>query len=432
MVGAWPTIGNGDTLNNPSAPAMDRRGRIYLTDRSSLNLYRIDPASGNRTVVATLPSHADGGTYTLGNPLVDSNGQVLVPGEREIFFGGPSYSTRIYRVNPANGNFVQLTSTPISGWFTGFSLQRGGKFVATRPGRVTGEPPVNTGNRDLATLEMANGNLTSLTGPVFSATALGMVRENQQSALVLQGSLSTFFVGLPWNFGANELKRVNLQTGSVTTIDLTGEPLFTFTSLGTGAGNQTYISASSLIYDVNPATGSTSLLSGLLDNFFSIKARGIGEHLYFPKLGQLPDRYLQSDHRPVPAGNPGLLDFSEHGLQIQMLSLAQEDVLSVERMPWAPENLANAAGVTWALAEPESAFSAHLTFEYTPADVAGLNTNALRLFKSSDLGQTWTKVPSFVDTVQRKVTTLQPQSSFSLWALADDDVTGVEEWNYFE
>jgi sugar lactone lactonase YvrE len=92
--GGWPVVGSGPDFRVPDGIAVESNGKLVVTDTTGV--LRVDPASGNRSVVSD-SSHGSGPSpYMPKGIAVEANGSLVVSLQA---FGGA-----IVRVNPVTGN----------------------------------------------------------------------------------------------------------------------------------------------------------------------------------------------------------------------------------------------------------------------------------------------------------------------------------------
>ena len=96
----------GELGVTPTAVALDASGNILVIDSDAGTngigvLFRVNPATGNRTVVSDFGDNAQGPLGSSPSKVVlDASGSILVTD----FFAGTNVRGTLFRVNPANGN----------------------------------------------------------------------------------------------------------------------------------------------------------------------------------------------------------------------------------------------------------------------------------------------------------------------------------------
>jgi len=139
--------------------------------------------------------------------------------------------------------------------------------------------------------------------------------------------------------------------------------------------------------------------------------------------------------QPVSPGFVGILDFGTVEAALEFINCATEGNIRVTRYSSTPLYLANSTGKFWHLKGlPPGAFSAILSFDYGEGEIPDTvsSESALSLWKSKDGGMTWYRVASVVDIIANRVSTAEPQDSFSLWAIAGAFQEGVTSSRYWE
>src|SRR5690606_31506066 len=95
---AGPGIGTGEELVNIYGIAVEADGQILV--QSSSRILRIDPATGNRTVVASSTVGTGETLSQLFGFILDTNGDIIIPS-----------SSSLLRIDPDTGNRTVISSS---------------------------------------------------------------------------------------------------------------------------------------------------------------------------------------------------------------------------------------------------------------------------------------------------------------------------------
>ncbi len=136
--------------------------------------------------------------------------------------------------------------------------------------------------------------------------------------------------------------------------------------------------------------------------------------------------------RPAFSGLNGPYDLGVTGVSMTIDNeTIYSNYVSVERINSAPTGLTGVTplGHHWSLGGMSGrAFTASVTFAYTPEEVAaaGVNENTLTVYRSTDGGSTYTPQTTILDT-GLNTATVNGVTQFSLWTLASDP-SSIEDW----
>ena len=136
----------------------------------------------------------------------------------------------------------------------------------------------------------------------------------------------------------------------------------------------------------------------------------------------------------VPTGDSAPIAFLLTDVTMDFASNSVEFKASVNPIGTAPPNLSPAIARHWDIsALGGSVFSVAIAFSYTHEQVAAasLGESSLKLMKSGNGGASWTEVPSVLDMDANTITTSNPQTSFSLWAISGSSPSSVCNWQEY-
>ncbi len=244
------STGTGPSFGNFGGIAVDSQGFILVTDQTN-GVVRIDPLTGNRMVVSggSIGSGPSFSTF-LSGISVAANGDLLV---------ADSLPNTLFRVDATTGDRSVVSSNSVgSGPAFGSSSPRGvavddaagDAFATDISNDVLLRIDLDTGDRSIAS------GATVGTGPAFG-NVISMARESTGSLLVTDN-------------GLNEVLRVDSTTGSRTVLTTGSGPFFRNPwSLALEADGNILFSGNAnppgvadiAIYRLNPSTGGYSLVS---------------------------------------------------------------------------------------------------------------------------------------------------------------------------
>jgi hypothetical protein len=233
------SLGSGPAFNDPlDTVTIQSDGSLLVTTQgqspSSLNLYRVDPTSGNRTIISTaVGSSGPASDYVTARQF----------GSELLLSGGP-----IVAVDPATGNRTLISGTGLGTGpafdSLGMTLSGGNLFVADTGGFTILKIDPSTGNRTVVS------STTVGTGPSFSEPG-DVIVDPANGALLVEGINGSFV----------HLFMVDPVTGNRTAFSTSGPIVFPG-QLGVASTGTVYTSGpSSSILQINPVSGVRSVLS---------------------------------------------------------------------------------------------------------------------------------------------------------------------------
>ena len=198
LVSDFGNAAQGPLGSNPQDVTLEASGTVLAIDfgagtGDSGALFRVNPTNGNRTLVSDFGNAAQG---PLGEDpfalVVETSGAVLV-----IDLDGVAPNNALFRVNPTNGNrtllsdFGNAAQGPTGDSGRGIAVEVSGTVLVTDTSAGTGD------NGALFRIDPANGNRTLLSdfgnaaqGPLGS-TPLGIGVETSGAVLVVDQDVGT-------------------------------------------------------------------------------------------------------------------------------------------------------------------------------------------------------------------------------------------------
>ena len=221
-------------MGNVYGLAVEANGNILAASYDQAAIYRIDPSTGNRTVVT---SSSVGSGVTMGLPfgiIVDTDGSIVFP----------SYSTsELIRVNSSTGARTVISSATIG---SGTALANPSSIVKMSDG--TFAVLNNSGTAYVLRVDPATGNRTTIsssiigTGPSFT--------DRYSMALDTSGNI---YVA---DFSNNSIVKIDPTTGNRTTVSSA--------TVGTGTGFSSPLGMlSGAVASITSASSTVSTLSSL-------------------------------------------------------------------------------------------------------------------------------------------------------------------------
>ncbi len=335
FTGAWGTVdqpGGGPPFNSPEGVAVEADGRILVIDDLEDAVFRVDPATGNRTIL----SDDDTGTgATFDNPngvAVEANGSVVVTdygidavvrvdaptGDRTIVSDddhglGPTFFRPlgievdargslfvadniipgVFRVDPASGDRTV---------FSGGEVGEGPEISEPYDIAIEADGDLLVTDEFQGTLVRADGATgdRSIVSDAFFAPR-GVALDAQGQALVVDRD--------------GQVYRVDPATGAVTVVsdETTGTgPLFAEPSwIAVEKSGQILVTDLDNLYRVDPVTGDRLILSGEPDELVGGSIGGVE----FPAEARCQNLTTgQSVRDPVDAGTSWFCEL--HGLDV--------------------------------------------------------------------------------------------------------------------
>jgi sugar lactone lactonase YvrE len=255
--------GSGPTLIAPAALARETSGAWLLADRARRTLYRIDPATGDRTVVSGCVNHSDDCTQ----PLIGSGPQLTAPtglareGTGMLLVGQPGL---LLRVDPGSGDRTAVSGGGVG---SGPSLGTPAAVAVEASGTVLW---ADATSRALLRIDPGSGARTIVSGPAAGSGA----PFKSVSGLAIEQET----VGLVVDAVQGLVLKVDLATGDRT--PFSGGPMSGGDALGCLSGLAVEASGALVASDgcaasvvrIDAASGDRTLVSGA--------ARGEGPALF--------------------------------------------------------------------------------------------------------------------------------------------------------
>jgi hypothetical protein len=438
--GAGPVFSARDTLFKLST------GDFAAYDSDGYRLMKIDRLTGDRTLLADNNSPGDANTL-FDNTFVGitedaNNGIITLVFEEFVSFGFNTtvVNNRFISVNP-DTEYRSLANVFTTGKQTGTGRYLNGiiydpvrrNFIAApAPGCVVGNPtgiPIVPGA--LISFDPVTNTETVLGGYSPFASAFDFQFDKFGKLVFLQGRVGCLFTLIIPGFTNYSGER------ALYTYDIDTETSTIITSNSIGAGDtfnpsDLAITESGRYFAIN---------FNQRDGFIEVDTV-TGDRLPTPLTNINGAKFLVAPSTlstepttgTISLGDTPEADAGDTGVTYDFSANDTVFDLEVETMIGNPPGLTNAMPRYWRIDAPGSGtFSTRLTFTYLEADrwKARLDENTLRLMKSDDGGASWMEIPAAFDPVSNETTTINEQTSFSLWAIAGDEVTNVESWDQY-